>query len=198
MFGGTFDPPHLGHLIVADDAATVLDLDEVCFFPTGIHPLKAEQVAAPAELRLRMIEAATAGAERFTVDDRELRRPGLSYTIDTIVELQDETPGVELFLLVGADILGELERWHRVEEIAQRARIAVMSRADSVGEADLASEFNLLRVEVTHVAISSSDIRERIRCGRPWRYLVPEPVYEIIERNCLYRDESPKRGSIER
>jgi nicotinate-nucleotide adenylyltransferase len=186
IFGGTFDPPHVGHLIVADDAAAALGLDRVFFIPAGAHPLKSASVEAPAELRSRMIKAATADCEAFVVDERELRRPGLSYTIDTVRELEAENPGSELYLMVGADILGELHRWHRIEEIAGLARIAVMSRAEAPADRPTI-ELDLLRVEVTHVAISSSEIRERVRAGRPYRYLVPGGVYEIITRCSLYK-----------
>jgi nicotinate-nucleotide adenylyltransferase len=186
VFGGTFDPPHVGHLIVAHDAAAALDLQQVLFVPAGTHPLKGKRVGAPASLRLEMTAAATEGSQLFTVDGRELRRPGPSYTVDTIAELQVENPGAELFLLIGADILREIHRWHQVQELAQRARIAAMSRAEADVAVELAIELDFLRVEVTHVAISSSEIRERIRSGRPYRYLVPDPVCRIIEKHSLY------------
>ncbi len=186
IFGGTFDPPHVGHLIVAEDAAAGLGLDRVYFVPTGAHPLKRTNVEAPGELRLKMTEAATAECELFVVDDREIRRTGPSYTFDTIVELEAENPGAELFLLVGADILRELHRWHRVQELASYARFAVLSRADAGPMSEHAVDLDPLRVEVTHVAISSSEIRERIRTGQPYRYLVPDPVYRIIVEHELY------------
>jgi nicotinate-nucleotide adenylyltransferase len=186
IFGGTFDPPHVGHLIVGEDAAVALGLDRVCFIPTGTHPLKGTQVEAPGELRLEMIEAATAGSDVFAVDAREIRRPGPSYTSDTILELEEEFPGAELFLLIGADILGELHRWHRAQEIAEHARVVVMSRAEAEEPARPELDTRVTRVEVTHIAISSSDIRERIRNGRPYRYLVPEAVYQIITEHSLY------------
>ena len=106
-----------------------------------------------------------------------------------VAELQAENPGTDLVLLVGADILGELHRWHRVEEVAQRAQLAVMSRADSpMVEAKV--DVDLVRVEVTHIAVSSSDVRERVRAGRPYRFLVPGPVYDIIEAHSLYRNQT--------
>ncbi len=186
IFGGTFDPPHVGHLIVADDAAAVLDLDRVLFVPTGEHPLKGPRVQTAAELRLQMIRAATAGHDLFEVDDREVRRSGPSYTIETIEELAEENPGAELFLLVGSDILGEIDRWHRVDQIGKRARIAVLSRADAKFSAPAGMRLEALRVEVTSIEISSSEIRERVGSGRPYRFLVPEPVYEIMRKHELY------------
>ncbi len=188
IFGGTFDPPHIGHLIVADDAAEALRLDRVYFIPTGEHPLKRAQVETPADVRARMIRAATEGSTRFVVDERECRRPGPSYTIDTLAEIGRESPGAELFLLVGGDVVGEMHRWHRIREIGEWARVAVMSRAEAPVEADIELGFDYVTVEVTHIAISSSEIRQRVRSGRPFRYLVPESVYEIIVSNRLYRD----------
>lgn len=189
IFGGSFDPPHVGHLIVADDAAAALSLDRVVFVPSGTHPLKAARVEAPGDLRLEMVEAATAGCEAFEADGREIRRHGPSYTVDTIAELQTENPGADLVLLVGADILGELHRWHRVEDIARRARLAVMSRADAP-TVELRIDVDFVTVEVTHIAISSSDVRDRVRAGKPYRYLVPGPVYDIIQMRSLYRNQT--------
>ncbi|UCF21389.1 MAG: nicotinate (nicotinamide) nucleotide adenylyltransferase [Gemmatimonadota bacterium] len=186
IFGGTFDPPHVGHLIVADDAAAALGLDRVLFVPTGEHPLKGSRVRTAAEVRLEMVRAATADHELFEVDGRELRRSGPSYTIETIEELAGENPGVELFLLIGSDILGEFDRWHRVDAIAKRARIAVLTRAEAEFSAPVAVKVELLRVEVTSIEISSSEVRERVASGRPYRYLVPESVYGIIQEHELY------------
>lgn len=187
IFGGTFDPPHVGHLIVADDAAAALGLDRVVFVPTGTHPLKGTRVEAPGSLRLEMIEAATAGVERFQVDDRETRRSGPSYTVDTLAELAAENPDATLFLLIGSDILDELPRWHRVNEIVRLACITVMLRAGVDLDPGATTDLGLRRVEVTHVEISSSEVRERIRSGRPYRFLVPGPVHKVIEENSLYR-----------
>lgn len=189
IFGGTFDPPHIGHLIVADDAMAALGLDRILFVPAGTHPLKGDKVAAPTHLRLKMVRAAVGDAERFAVDDREVRRVGPSYTVDTLAELEEEHPGSELYLLVGSDIMNEIHRWHRVPEIARRARIAVMSRADAPETVASAPGLQTIRVEVAHVAISSSAIRERVTADRPFRYLVPEGVYEIIAEHALYRKQ---------
>lgn len=189
IFGGSFDPPHVGHLIVADDAAAALGLDRMLFVPTGSHPLKQARVEAPAETRLEMVEAATAASPYFEADGREVRRFGPSYTVDTIGELQAENGDADLVLVVGADILGELHRWERVKEIAQRARIAVLSRPEAPA-LEPRIDVDFLRVEVTRIDISSSEVRERVRNGRPYRFLVPGPVYEIIESRSLYRNQT--------
>ena len=188
VFGGSFDPLHVGHLIVADDVASALDLDRVLFVPTGEHPLKRSSIEAPATIRLRMVDSALAGSARFVVDDREVRRAGPSYTVDTLAELASENPGSELFLMVGADILQEIHKWHRVEELARTAQLVVMTRADADTVHRSEVEVDHLRVEVTHIAVFSSDVRRRIKGGRAFRYLVPDPVYRIIVENGLYRD----------
>jgi len=196
IFGGTFDPPHIGHLIVADDVMSALELDRIVFVPTGTHPLKGDKVDTPSHLRLKMIQAATADAQRFVVDDRELRRIGPSYTVDTITEYSEEFPNAELYLLVGSDILNEFHRWHNVISISERAHIVVMSRPDAPGTFDPTTDLDAMRVDVTHVDISSSDIRERARSGRPFRYLVPERVYEIIAEYSLYRSSQQVSETI--
>ncbi len=188
VFGGTFDPPHIGHLIVAEDVAAALELDRVLFIPAGTHPLKGARVETPSDLRVRMIAAATSGSELFLVDDREVLRTGPSYTIDTIHELKAESPAAELYLLIGSDILGEIHRWHRIEELVHAAQLVVMSRAGSDMDPGSVAGVAVVSVGVTHVDISSSDVRERVRTGRPYRYLVPGPVYEIMVDQALYRE----------
>ena len=187
VFGGTFDPLHCGHLIVADDAAAELSLDRVLFVPSGQHPFKAGDVEAPADVRRRMIEESIAGHDVFSVDDRELERPGPSYAVDTLEELEAEHPTAELFLLIGSDILEEIDEWHRPEDLQRLATIAVLTRAEV--EVDRASRRSAphVTVPVTHVAISSTEVRRRVRSGEPFRYLVPEPVYRIICERSLYK-----------
>lgn len=187
IFGGTFDPLHVGHLIVADDAAAALRLDRLHFVPAGDHPLKGGRVEAPGRLRLRMVEAATRDAARFIADGRELGREGPSYTIETVEEIAVEFPGAEVFLLVGSDILAEIHLWREARKLAKRAQLVVMSRAgvEAPRSPDVSIEYT--RVEVTNIGISSTEVRERIRADRPFRYLVPPPVYRIIEEYCLYR-----------
>lgn len=186
IFGGTFDPLHLGHLIVADDAAAALKLDRVLFIPAGSHPFKGSEVEAAANLRIRMVEEATKGSELFAVDEREVRRAGPSYTIDTVGELERELPGVELYVLVGADILAEIGDWHRSAELTSRVTVAVMTRG-GVDTWTAPEGFDCTRVDVTHIGISSTDIRRRVREGEPFRYLVPEAVYRIINEHALYK-----------
>lgn len=189
VFGGAFDPLHIGHLIVADDAAVALQLDRVIFIPAGTHPLKRSEVEAPGELRLAMVESCVRESERFVSDDRELRREGPSYTVDTLRELRAEHPAAQLHLLVGSDILKEFDEWHAVEEISALARIVVMRRAGVEAPApdELRLDFDV--VEVTRIDISSTEVRRRVRNGLPFRYLVPVPVYRIIVEHSLYKGQ---------
>lgn len=181
LLGGTFDPPHHGHLIAAQDACEALALDRVLFIPAGTPPHKREQPLTAAHLRVEMVRRAIAGDPRFVLDELETRRPGPSYTVDTLRELRMRAPGDELFLLIGADQYAEFATWRAVPEIRTLCRIAVLDRegAGAVGPEDI-------RVPVTRIDISASDLRLRAAAGRSLRYLVPPAVVAIIEEAGLY------------
>lgn len=184
VFGGTFDPPHLGHLIVAADVHLRLPLDRVVFVPAADPPHKRGLVRTSARLRLEMVEAAVRGDDRFAVDGLELRRQGPSYTVDTLRELRRRHPDAELFFLIGADALRDLPGWHEPAEVARLATLVRMERAgDAVPETDAAP----VDVPVTRIDISATEIRQRVAAGASIRYLVPDAVREIIERERLYQ-----------
>jgi nicotinate-nucleotide adenylyltransferase len=185
IFGGTFDPPHLGHLVAASDAAQVLGLDRVLWVPAAVHPFKRERVAAPPQARLEMVRAAVAGDERFEACDLELRRPGPSYTVATLRELHARHPGAELFFLTGADNLRELPQWREPDEVVRLARLVVVSRRGEGVPAGL--PYPAVAVPVTRVDVSSTELRRRVAAGQTTRYLVPEPVRAVIDRLGLYR-----------
>lgn len=184
VYGGTFDPPHLGHLVAASDACEALGLDRLLWVPSAVHPLKAGRVETPAALRLEMVRAAIAGDPRFAADDLELRRRGPSYTVDTLRELRARHPGAEIFFLTGADNLAELPRWREPDEIARLATLAVVSREGETLPED--SPYPAVAVRVTRVDVSSTGVRRRVAEGRTIRYLVPEAVRAVIERERLY------------
>lgn len=186
VFGGTFDPPHHGHLIVAADVYAALELDRVVLVPSAVPPHKAETVQAPAETRLEMVRAAVRGDPRFEVDDLELRRPGPSYTVDTLRALQDRYPGAELFFVVGADNVPELSSWREPEEVVRLARIVAVARGCESIDAD--APFPFLSVPVARVEISATEVRRRVAEGRSIRYLVPDAVCAVVAREGLYRD----------
>jgi nicotinate-nucleotide adenylyltransferase len=187
VLGGTFDPPHHGHLIAASDAFHALALDRMLLVPAAVPPHKRTLVRTSAALRLEMTRAAVAGDPRFLVDDLELRRDGPSYTVDTLRALRERCLGADLFLLVGADAARDLHTWRAPQEIARLATLVVVSRA---GDHPLPTgALPAMQVPVTRVDISASDIRRRVAQGESVRYFVPESVRTIIEREGLYRND---------
>jgi nicotinate-nucleotide adenylyltransferase len=186
VYGGAFDPPHLGHLVAASDACDALGLHRLLWIPSAVHPLKAVRTAA--DVRLEMVRAAVAGDGRFAADDLELRRTGPSYTVDTLRELRTREPDAALFFLTGADNLADLPRWREPDEIARLATLAVVSRAGDSLPAN--APYPAVAVTVTRVDVSSTEIRRRVAAGLSIRYLVPDAVRAVIERERLYRDHS--------
>ncbi len=184
VFGGTFDPPHTGHLIVASVAHDVLRLDRLLIVPAAVPPHKLGIVVASPGQRLEMVRAAVAGDPRFEVDDLELRRPGASYTVDTLRALREREPDADLFFLLGADQLRELHTWREPGEVARLACLAVLSRGDDA--IPDAGRYRVLPVAVPRIDIAATEIRRRVRAGQSIRYLVPETVREIIAREGLY------------
>ncbi|MDP2469839.1 MAG: nicotinate-nucleotide adenylyltransferase [Candidatus Palauibacterales bacterium] len=177
IFGGTFDPPHIGHLVVAQDALESLTLDRLLVIPAGRPPHRA---AAFAEAeRLEFARLAFAGDERIEVSDVEVRREGPSWTVDTLEWARTELKPSELFLIVGADQLGTLGGWREPERILRLARLAVMTRN---GETLAETEYPYEMIEVTRVDLSSTQVRKRLREGRSIRYMVPEHVRPAVER----------------
>jgi nicotinate-nucleotide adenylyltransferase len=188
IFGGTFDPPHVGHLIVAQDAAVALDLDRVLFVPAGTPPHKRDRALTAGDIRLAMIRAATAGNGRFDVDALELERgEGPSYTVDTLRALADRHPGAELWLLIGCDQWDEFSTWRASEEVLRLASVGVMSRGGEERGPGPESRDRVRFIDVTRIDVSSTEIRRRVGVGESVRYLVPDPVIEIIFRERLYR-----------
>jgi nicotinate-nucleotide adenylyltransferase len=186
IFGGTFDPPHVGHLIVAQDVAEALDLDRVVWVPAATPPHKEGGELTAAEDRLALVEAAVADNERFQVTDLEVRRAGVSYTVDTLRELRGRWEGAQLHLIIGADQYRVLDTWREPAEIARLARVTVMSRNGSEGPPGPQAHEATIVVPVTRIDISSTDVRERLRSGRSVAYLVPAAVRRIIEHKGLY------------
>ena len=195
VFGGTFDPLHIGHLIVAQEAFEALSLDAMLLVPALRSPLKPSEVHASPELRCQMVRSATDGDSRFELCELELRRAGPSYTVETLKAIQAERPAAQLVLVLGADQWAQFGRWREPAEIARIASIALLTRAgerpstlDPGFEPDSAPSFR--EVSVSRMDVSSSAVRERIGAGLSVRYLVPEPVRRIIEANDLYRRPS--------
>ena len=183
LFGGSFDPVHRGHLIVARSAAEQLGLDVVHFIPAAVQPFKAGRDLAPASDRLAMLRLALTGEQRFLLDDREVRRSGVSYTIDTLEEMRAEFPSDRLSLLVGADVAREFSAWREAARIPGLAQVTILTRPGS----EIASaSMPFAVVEVPAVDISASDVRRRVRAGEPIDGLVPDGVAAYIATHGLY------------
>jgi len=185
LFGGSFNPPHVAHLIVAETVRDQFGLDRVLWIPAFIPPHKQEDQLVAPEHRLEMTRLATQGNPAFSVLDLEINREGVSYTVDTIRTLQEGDPGIDYTLILGGDSLRGFPSWHRPEEILSRVRLIVYDRG---GEEPLALPYTG-QVEVARAPlldISSTDIRARRSRGQSIRYLVPDPVLAYIEAHNLY------------
>ncbi len=183
VFGGSFDPVHLGHLIVASAAADSLRLDRVHFVPAHVQPFKANQHHAEPADRVAMLRAALSHDERFVLDTREVDRAGVSYTADTLRALRAEFPGDALCLLVGADAARELPAWREASAIPDLAEVVVLTRpGEELPRHDLVAR----TLEVPAVDVSATQVRERVRRGEPIEELVPPAVAHYIESHRLY------------
>ncbi|MGC3991113.1 MAG: nicotinate-nucleotide adenylyltransferase [Chthoniobacteraceae bacterium] len=183
IYGGTFDPIHHGHLILAREAVEKLGLDRLIFVPNTISPHKLARQAASPVLRLAMVRAAIAGEGSFAVDDLEIHRGGPSYAIETVEALQAREPGAEWVYLIGGDNIAALHTWKRFAELERLVQFVVFTRpGDSAAHA--------YPVIQRQIEISATEIRERVAKGLSIRYLVPEPVREIIARENLYQEST--------
>jgi nicotinate-nucleotide adenylyltransferase len=197
VFGGTFDPVHLGHLILAEQCREQARLDEVRFVPAYQPPHKQDKPVTPFHQRVEMLALAIAGHSAFRVEEVEKRQHGLSYTVTTLTELHREHPADELFLIVGSDCLPDLPHWREPIRILELAGLLVAARpgADLWSAEQLRKALSMpvtapLRLEVVQVPLidtSSTDLRDRAATGRSLRYLVPRAVECYIESHHLYR-----------
>lgn len=189
IMGGSFDPPHNGHLILAQDAAEALFLGKVIFVPAATAPLKEHPPVAAALERLEMVRAAIAGRHGWEVCDWEIRQGGTSYSLHTAQHLCERHPDADIFWIIGADQLVQLPAWHRIGELARRVRFAVATRSGDVLEppTGLPPEVRLVALPPRRLDISSTEIRARIPRGLPVDLFLPAPVCRHIERRQLYR-----------
>jgi nicotinate-nucleotide adenylyltransferase len=197
VFGGTFDPVHLGHLILAEQCREQGRLDEVWFIPSARPPHKLDRPLTPFAQRAEMLALAVAGHPAFRIDEIEKDRPGPSFTADTLAELHARHPDAELFLLLGSDTLPDLPLWHNPQDVVRRAGLLVVMRPGHplLPESDLRARLQLpdetpLRlqaVEMPLIDIASRDLRRRAAAGRSLRYLVPRAVECYLQDKHLYR-----------
>jgi nicotinate-nucleotide adenylyltransferase len=185
LYGGSFDPVHLGHLLVACAAVEEAGLDRLVFIPASRSPFKPQGEPTPGRHRLQLLRLALAGRPGFEVDDQEIRRGGVSYSIDTVRSYGERFPGGSLFYLVGEDHVSKLPQWREADELARRVEFVVIPRPGHAALA-LPPPFRGRALQGYPLGVSSSQIRERVRFGLPYDFLVPEAVAEAIEKNRLY------------
>ena len=196
IYGGTFDPVHYGHLLLAESCRERCCLDQVWFIPAAIAPHKQSRQPTEAAKRIEMLKLATGGHASFRVDEREIHRGGLSYTVDTLAEMHAEDPARQLFFLMGADSLADLRTWKDPQRICELAIPLVVARSGSPAPdvnaiADLVTgerlaEIRNCQVEMPLIDLHSSHIRERVALGESIRYRVPRAVEEYIRTNAIY------------
>jgi nicotinate-nucleotide adenylyltransferase len=188
LFGGSFDPVHLGHLLVAQAAREELELNRLFFVPAAQSPFKPTSRPAAAELRLRMLRVALAGKSNYEIDDQEIRRGGVSFTIDTVRHYKAQFPGSELFYLVGADHVPTLPKWREAEELANLVQFVVIPRPGET-PASLPAPFRIRILVGWPLQLSSSQIRSRVQAGLSVEHLVPPGVNEVLQETRVYRAE---------
>ena len=198
ILGGTFDPPHLGHLLIAETARVALNLESVLFVPAGEPWLKSGQRITPASHRLRMVQLAVADNPHFCVSDCEVQRSGATYTVDTLRELRCAYPGDTVFyFIVGSDVLDQFHRWKEPDEILSLCRLAVIERPggpvdgiDTLSERfpDAVASGAVVSVAGPRVDFSATELRRILAAGQSVRYQVPNQVTEYIKHHELYRN----------
>jgi nicotinate-nucleotide adenylyltransferase len=195
LFGGTFDPPHVGHLVTAVNVRHALDLDVVVLMVANVPWQKqGSRYITPAEDRFAMVEAAVADVEGLEAGDLEIRRGGASYTADTLAALAGEYPGARLFTVVGDDAAANITTWERHDEVVDGSTLVVVDRPGAPVE--LPAGFPWVRVEVPRLEVSSTDLRARVRDGRPLDYLVTDPVLQIIRDRRLYEQSEHEPADV--
>jgi len=182
IYGGTFDPIHHGHLILAREARERFGFEKVIFVPAAVSPFKSSP-AATAQMRLSMLRAAIEDEPGFELDDCELRRPPPSYTIDTIEEIRCRKGDAQIYYLVGEDNLPTLQKWHRFDELRKAVQFVVLDRTGTPPD-------HPYPIVHRKIDISATEIRKRVASGQSIRYFVPQAVEEIIRREKIYQEQA--------
>ncbi len=195
VIGGTFDPIHYGHLIIAEEARVKVGLAKVIFIPAGNPPHKLRRPYSPAHHRYRMVELAIASNPYFEISPIEINRPGPSYSVDTMAMLREEMgPDVELYFIMGVDSLAGILTWHKPEELIKLCKIIAVNRPGYGVDIDALDSLipgikeQVIFIKAPEIGISSTEIQQRVREGLPIKYLVPPEVERYIYENNLYRD----------
>jgi nicotinate-nucleotide adenylyltransferase len=204
ILGGSFDPVHYGHLLLAETCRETCRLDEIRFVPAAIPPHKQDRQRAPARQRIEMLRRAIAGHRPFSVSTVEVDRGGVSYTVDTLRALRRSHPQAELFLLLGADAIQDLPTWWEPAEICRLATVVAVARPPgpppdlrvlaAVAGAERLELFRRYQVRMPLIELSSSDIRRRVQTGRSVRFRTPRAVEDFIRQQGLYRASLPRES----
>lgn len=197
VLGGTFDPPHIGHLLLAEYTLEALELAKVLFVPAGIQPLKPD-IRSMVDHRLNMVKLAIEGNPHFEISRVDMDRDGPHYTADTLPLIQSDYPDAELFFLMGGDNLRDFKKWTRADEVIQHARLAVMRRSDEDISADmhddvilgLSQYVDIIDTPLLGIWLSSTHVVERLKNRQSVRYLVPDAILNYIYEHDLYTEES--------
>ncbi len=195
ILGGTFDPPHVGHLILAQYTMEALLLDQVLFVPAGDHPFKGDKIRASVAHRTAMVELAVSDNRSFSISDADLKRPGPHYSADTVQLIQSQYPQAQLFFVMGGDNLRALPSWTRARELYEFCRLAVMKRSDEnitpeMHEAvlpGLKDRVDIVDAPLLGIWLSSTHLVDRLHSGKSIRYLVPDSVRDYIQQHGLYQ-----------
>lgn len=185
VMGGTFDPIHFGHLVAASEAMAHFKLDKVIFVPTG-EPWQKQEITA-SEHRYKMTQLAILGNPDFEISDLDVKRPGPTYTVDTLRDLSAEHPNADLYFITGADAISQIQTWKDVDQIWGLARFVGVSRPGHDLEVPKSPQGAISLLEIPALAISSTDIRGRVKAGKPIDYLLPDSVIGYIEEHNLYQ-----------
>lgn len=186
LFGGSFDPVHVGHLLVAQAACEELALDRLFFIPAAHSPFKPGSQPAPPTLRLRLLRLALVGQPNYEIDEQEIQRGGVSYSIDTVREFAARFPGAELFYLIGADHVPTLPKWREAEQLAALVQFVVIPRPGEI-PAQSPPPFRIRILGGWPLKLSSSQVRARVREGKTIEHLVPFGVAAVIQESGVYR-----------
>src|SRR5690606_5524909 len=182
ILGGTFDPPHFGHLIIANEVLQQLNLDEIQFLPNYKPPHKLKASSTTAEQRVEMLKIAIKNNQSFSIETIEIERKGTSYTFDIMRELKRRNPEVDYYFIIGADMVESLSKWYKIDDLSQMVQFVGVSRPGYL----LKSEYPIITIEVPLIEISSSSIRNKCEDGKSVQYFLPDKVIRYMKENHLY------------
>jgi nicotinate-nucleotide adenylyltransferase len=191
LLGGTFNPPHIGHLIMANEVKHALQLDEVRLMPTSIPPHKADPSDASPDQRLRMVELAVSEITGITASSFEVDRGGVSYTFDTMKALTEQEPDTKFYFIIGGDMIDMLHRWYKIDELMKIVTFVGVGRPGTIGE----TQYPITKLQIPEIDLSSTFIRNRLKTGGTIQFLVPGSIEEFIRQEGLYGNPSIDNGN---